>query len=156
MPLPTEHPSIRAFVSLSMLAEDILNLSRARVYELMKRGALPHPCYELRTRRPVFNEEQQRQALAVRQTGLGIDGQPVVFYRRHCAASQIASTANTPRRSRSSGGRYSELVANLQALGITAATEQSVSGAMMTCFPNGTAGQPETEVLRVLFRHLRQ
>src|ERR1700709_258276 len=77
---PNTQPT-KAFVSLSELAEDILGLSRARVYELIERGALPQPLYDLRTRRPIFSEELQRQALAVRTTGVGVDGSAVIFYR---------------------------------------------------------------------------
>ena len=81
MPLPPQ--PTKNFVSLSELAEDILGLSRARVYELIERGALPHPIYDIRTRMPMFNAELIEQARTVRQTGVGADGSAVVFYRRN-------------------------------------------------------------------------
>jgi len=152
MPTTPTTPSIRAYVSLSVLAEELLGLSRARVYELIERGALPMPLYDVRSRRPIFNDEQQRQALAVRQTGLGIDGRAVIFYRRRQAA--VALTPPRTRQRSSSSGRYADLVVNLQALGVAKATEQTVSNAITECFPQGTDGQPESDVLRILFRHL--
>jgi len=154
MPATPILPSLRAYVSLSVLAEEILGLSRARVYELIERGALPMPIYDLRTRRPIFNEDQQRQALTVRQTGVGIDGCPVIFYRRRPTVSVSASPSTRQRRS--SSGRYADLVANLRGLGVSEATEQTVSNAIAECFPQGTNGQAESDVLRVLFRHLRR
>jgi hypothetical protein len=157
MPVQQDTLTSRAFVSFSVLAEEILGLSRARVYELIERGALPMPCYDLRSRRPVFNEEQQRQALAVRRTGLGIDGRPVIFYRRRRPALPQPTLVATPtRRGRQTPRRYEEIVTNLQALGVRDASEHTVATAMTACFPNGTEGVPEPEVLRVLFRHLRE
>jgi hypothetical protein len=97
VPVHTNPNLTRAFVSLSELAEDILNLSRARVYELIERGALPHPIYDLRTRRPMFNAELIEQARTVRQTGVGVDGSCVLFYRRD----------RTPTISYYAGGRSS-------------------------------------------------
>ncbi len=45
MPVQPNPSSTRAFVSLSELAEDVLGLSRARLYELIQRGAMPQPIY---------------------------------------------------------------------------------------------------------------
>lgn len=160
MPVHTtpNQPPTRAFVSLSELAEDILGLSRARVYELIARGALPQPIYCLRTRRPMFDADLQRQALAVRQTGVGIDGSAVIFYRRE---RQTRTTAPTPARARrrvsaQQSSSYADLICSLQALGVAQADEQSVAAAVAECFPNGLDGQQDCDVLRVLFRHLRR
>ena len=81
-PLPT-----RAFVFFSELAEDVLGLFRARVYGSIQQGALPSLIYDIRSRRPIFESDLQRKALAVRQTGVGIDGSAVIFYRQDRQAS---------------------------------------------------------------------
>lgn len=154
--MPTTVPSsVREFISFSALAEDVLGMSRARLYELIDRGAMPHPCYCLRSRRPIFNREQQEQALAVRQHGVGIDGQPVIFYRR-----QANSPSPLPRSGRratraSDQSRHVDLVSGLRALGVEA-DEGTVASAVAECLPGGVNGQQESEVLRVLFRHLRR
>ena len=157
----TIHPPIREYVSFSALAEDILGLSRARLYELVERGAMPQPCYDMRTKRPVFTREQQEQALAVLRLGVGINGQPIIFYRknRHVLPS---AAADTPARARPRTSisreetRHRDLVSSLQSLGVSQADERSVSAAVAECFPNGLDGQHDSDVLRILFRHLRR
>lgn len=160
MPVPPNPIPTRAFVSLSELAEDLLGLSRARVYELIDRGALPSPIYDIRSRRPIFDSELQRQALSVRQTGVGIDGSAVIFYRRDRHAS-TAPPQTDPARSRRrtavpSSNRFGDLIYNLQSLGVAHANEQSVSTAVAECFPQGTDGQQEADIIRAVFRHLRR
>ena len=155
---PSSSPT-RAFVSLSELAEDVLGLSRARLYELIERGAMPQPIYCLRTRRPLFDAELQRTALAVRQTGVGIDGSAVIFHRRERQTTTPALPTPARARRRASAppsSRHADLVSSLQALGVGQADERSVAAAVADCFPNGLDGQQDADVLRVLFRHLRR
>jgi hypothetical protein len=158
MPLPPNQVQSKAFVTLSELAEDILGISRARLYELIERGSMPQPIYDLRTRRPLFDQTLQRQALAVRQTGIGVDGSVVIWYRRN--RQTPAASSSTPSRARqrtsSSQRSYAELVSNLQSLGVSNADERSVAAAVAECFPNGIETQQDSDVLRVLFRHLRR
>lgn len=160
MPVQPNPTPSREFVSLSQLAEDMLRISRARLYELIERGAMPQPIYDTRSRRPIFDSELQRQAMAVRQTGVGIDGSAVIWYRR--GQSPPTDPALTPARSRRQtsanrpDARYSELIGSLQALGVANANQASVSTSVAECFPNGIEGQQEADVLRVIFRHLRR
>ncbi len=161
MPSSANNPPLREYVSFSALAEDILGLSRARLYELVERGAMPQPCYDLRTRRPVFTREQQEQALAVMRFGVGIDGQPIIFYRRNRHAPEAASI-DTPARARRRtsasrvSSRHADLANSLHSLGVSQADERTVASAVAECFPNGLEGQQDSDVLRVLFRHLRR
>lgn len=155
---PTASPT-KAFVSLSELAEDILSLSRGRCYELIARGALPHPIYDIRTRRPMFNAELIHKARTVRQTGIGIDGSAVIFYRRERSPAVAPSPTSALARRRASTpqvNRYAELVGSLQGLGISQADERSVAEAVAACFPSGLDGQQESDVIRVIFRHFRR
>ena len=158
MPVQLNPSSTRAFVSLSELAEDVLGLSRARLYELIQRGAMPQPIYCIRTRRPMFNADLQRQALAVRQMGVGIDGSAVIFYRRESPTTASVSTSTRARRRTSAPtpNRFADLVSSLQSLGVNQADERSVSASVAECFPNGIADQQEADVLRAVFRHLRR
>jgi hypothetical protein len=155
-------PNLRAYVSLSVLAEEILGLSRARVYELIERGALPQPIFCVRSKRPMFSAEMQMQALQVRQSGIGIDGRPIIFYRRRATPTPPSSSSGTPRnpRRRASAAaparRHVDLIAGLQGLGITQADEASVTAALSELFPNGTEGQQESDILRTIFRHFRR
>ena len=160
MPVQPNPSLMRAFVSLSELAEDVLCLSRARLYELIQRGAMPQPIYCIRTRRPMFGAELQRQALAVRQTGVGIDGSAVIFYRRDTLTTGTAPPSTPVRARRRTSAptpnRFVDLVSSLQSLGVSHADQSSVSAAVAECFPNGIEGQQEADVLRAVFRHLRR
>ena len=160
MPVQPNTQPTKAFISLSELAEDLLGLSRARVYELIERGALPQPIYDLRTRRPIFDADLQRQCIAVRQTGLGLDGSAVIFYRRDRqpigASTQVTQPQSRRRTSIPQANRHAGLIASLQSLGVGNATEQSVAAAVAECFPNGTETQQESDVLRAVFRVLRR
>ena len=51
---------------------------------------------------------------------------------------------------------YTDLMENLQALGLPGVTAAAVEKAVGECFPKGTAGQDEHEVLRTIFRHLKR
>jgi hypothetical protein len=159
VPVPPNPSLMRAFISLSELAEDVLNLSRARVYELIQRGAMPTPIYDVRTRRPMFNAELIQQARTVRRTGVGIDGSAVIFYRRDRTPPTNTQTTSARARQRTSTpqvNRYAELVSSLQGLGIAHADERRVGEAVAHCFPNGIADQQEADVLRAVFRQLRR
>jgi hypothetical protein len=147
----------RAFVSLSVLAEEILGLSRARTYELIERGALPFPIYDIQTRRPMFNRELQEQARQVRESGIGIDGRPIIFYRRRAPVSPT-----TPRSSRRRvaaivpANGHADLIAGLQGLGITNVDAAAVGIAIREVFPNGTTTEQQADIVRSLFRHFRR
>lgn len=158
MPNLTIPATAKAFLSLSELAEDVLHLSRARLYELIRRGAMPQPVFCARTRRPMFTAVLIEQAQTVRRTGVGIDGSAVIFYRRDKASVTTGTAAPLRRRPRASAqpSRLAELIESLRGLGITKADEQSVGEAITQYFPSGLDGQQESDVIRVLFRHFRR
>ena len=118
------------------------------------------PLYDMRTRRPIFNAELIHQARTVKQTGVGIDGSPLIFYRRPQrvigAPTQSISARARRRTSTPQVNRYAEVVLALQGLGVAQADERSVADAVAVCFPNGLDGQQESDVIRVIFRHLRR
>ena len=56
-----------------------LGLSRARFYQLQKTGVFPGPAYCIRTKRPFYTPYLQQKCLAIRETGIGYNGEPVIF-----------------------------------------------------------------------------
>lgn len=155
--MPTNNVVFRGVMSVSQLADEVLGMSRAHVYELIQRGALPMPCYDTRSRRPFYTEEQQRQIFEIRQSGIGSNGAPVVFYRRKQNATPMVTTPSRQPRSRRvvAPGQYAALTEQLKSLGVPSADELSVGNAVRICFPNGVQGVPEQDILRSVFRHLR-
>lgn len=152
----------KAVVSVTEMAR-MCQLSRSRFYNLLAQGIMPQPCYELRKRRPVYTRELQRQCLEIKATNVGVDGQFILFYQR-TPADDRSPIIPRPRR-RDTGARAApdrmqghtqELIGQLAALGLMNLTEAQVNGALQACFPSGHVGMDEGEVLRTLWRHLRQ
>ncbi len=71
---------IKAACSVTEMAHQ-LNLSRARFYQLVKDDIFPPPVYCLRTKRPFYPPALQIVCVRVRATGIGANGQIILFYR---------------------------------------------------------------------------
>jgi len=62
-----------------------LALSRSRFYDLLNQGVLPRPVSCPGSNHLFYTLELQQQCLQVKQTGIGVNGKPVLFYlpRKH-------------------------------------------------------------------------
>lgn len=144
---------LKAAVSVTEMAK-MVGLSRARFYDLMTAGVFVPPVYSLTRRRPFFAAAMQQQNLEVRQTQRGVNGEYIIFYDKQSSAHNGRSTTSrSPGRNRSNG--HGDLINGLRSLGLET-TQDQVDQAVRTCYPSGTNGTPETEVLRTIFRHLRR
>ena len=143
----------KAAISVSEMCR-LCSLSRSRFYELVEACIMPQPCYDLRTRRPLYPRELQEACLRVKATNMGIDGQYVLFYARKVS---IETTPNrTSRRDNTARpARHAELLDGLRALGLSSVTDAQVDAAVRQLFPGGHGGMDEGDVLRLLWRHLR-
>lgn len=144
----------KSAVSVSEMAR-MVNLSRARFYQLMNEGVFPQPVYSVANRRPFFDEELQKTCLEVRWTNCGINGQPVLFYAtRHPLPQQNKRPAKRKAKPKPAK-EYSELIDSLSCLGLTATTEQ-VEAAMKQCFPEGIQELDTGQIVRTVFLHLKR
>lgn len=140
---------LREAVSVAEMAR-MLGLSRARFYQLLG-NTFPHPVYDLQTRRPFYNSDQQAICLEVRRRNCGIDGRPVLFYAARVAAPR-------PRQQRESGttaARTTEhdgLIAALRGLGLASVTGAQVAAALRVIGPQETEG----DRIRATFLHIRR
>ncbi|MHC4759196.1 MAG: helix-turn-helix transcriptional regulator [Planctomycetota bacterium] len=81
----TENQSI---CSVTELAKK-LGLSRARFYQLQNTGVFPPPVYCLHTKRPFYPMCLQEKCLEIRETGIGHNDRPIIFYsKRNIAATK--------------------------------------------------------------------
>jgi hypothetical protein len=133
----------KAAVSVTEMAA-MLDLSRARFYQLMQAGILPAPARDADTGRPFYSEELQRVCLEVRRRNVGANGKPVVFYARRKVVQRIRV------------GRHDGFIDALESLGLASVTESQVSTALAELFPAGTADLTEAEVIRAVFLRVRQ
>lgn len=154
MPSRTSSQSgLRAAVSVSQMAR-MLGMSRASFYEHVRRGSFLAPVYSVGTRRPIYTTEMQQQNLEVKATQMGVNGEFVLFYERQPRAERERPSQR--RRSAHSGIVPSEFRRRLEGLGLAGLTDARVEQAVASCFPQGAAGVPESDVLRVVYRFLRR
>lgn len=156
MPISSSSRSrLKAACSVSQMAS-MVGLSRARFYELMERGVFAPPVYSVATRRPLYLREMQQVNLDVRREQVGINGEYIIFYEPR--QERATPRPSTRRSSRQPGSNSLEqrLVPQLQNLGLSCVTANSVGEAVRSCFPEGVGDEAEAEVLRAIYRLLRR
>src|SRR5271170_538767 len=94
----TENIVTKSAVSVTEMAR-MVGLSRARFYQLVRRGTFPPADQDAITGRPCYFEERQRQVLEVRRRNCGVDGKPLLFYsrRRDFGQTKAAPRPAKPR-----------------------------------------------------------
>jgi len=136
--------ALKAAVSVSSQCR-LLKMSRSQFYWHVKRGTFHAPLYLASNKRPYFTASMVEDNLRARETGVGVNGEYVIFYER-----QPKSEGKKPRAD------YSALLSGLGSLGLNGVTTEQLEAALAACFPKGTSGQDEANVLRVVFRHLKR
>lgn len=124
----------------------LLGMSRSQFYLHVKRGTFHEPM-RLSNGRPFFTASQVEDNLKARELGVGVDGQYVLFYERK-PKDEIKVNEDKPKTN------ISALVQGLKSLGLSVSTEQA-EAAVEACYPKGSAGIEETDILRTVFRHLK-
>lgn len=134
---------LKAAVSVSWLCRQ-LSMSRSQFYFHVKRGTFHAPLRLASNQRPYYTASMVEDIVKARETGVGVNGEYVLFYERQ------ATNSVTPKADNSS------LLEGLRRLGLAEVTTAQVEAALAVCFPKGTAGQDEANVLRTVFRHLKR
>jgi predicted DNA-binding transcriptional regulator AlpA len=143
---PSPH-RLKAAVSVTAMAK-LIGMSKSSFYDYVRRGVFPYPLYTLANRRPFYTVDVQQEILAVRQTGIGCNGEYVLFYERR-EKPPVTATTSVRRPD------HSVLIEGLKSLGLNGVTAAQIDQALTTNFPNGTANIDEAVVLRLVYRHLR-
>lgn len=131
----------------------LLKMSRTQFYEHLKKGTFHEPG-RLPNNRPFFTASQVADNLNVKEMGVGINGEYTLFYSR----SSPAIDTNNKNESKSqpiSKNKHSDLISSLKSLGLNP-TSKEVENAVEACYPNGSDRLDETDVLRMVFRHLKR
>ena len=138
---------LKAVCSITALAEKF-RLSRARFYQLQKLGAFPMPVYCIRTKRPLYPLDLQQMCIHIRETGIGLNGQLVLFH--------------TPRKTRSPRVRnqvepqYKKLSDILKQMGLSVSPHE-VKNAVKFLYKGGLAKGPiEDAIIVDLYKYLIQ
>jgi hypothetical protein len=132
--------------SVSRLAQK-LGLSRARFYQLQKMDVFPKPLYSGH-KRPFYPLDLQQQCHDIRKTGIGLNGQPTIFY--------APQKKKGPCSSNQSEHKYEELADALRQMGLNV-TIRKVKDAVNTLYPEGLTQQPlEGSVIGDTFRFFNE
>ena len=127
----------------------MLQLSRARYYQLLNSGFFPKPKYDKRSSRPYYDIELQKKILECRQSGIGIDGSFMLFY----SPRKKENVTNMERKKIDPATK--ELGEILESMGIETAFNE-VQKALDKLYPDGTEGIDQGLVTRELFRYFKQ
>ena len=137
----------KPIISITELVQ-ILQLSRARFYQLVKSGFFPKPLIDGRSKRPYYDIALQGQILDSRQSGIGVDGSLMLFY-----SSRKLETVSVIKKKKVDP-LIKELVETLESMGLDTTVEQVKQG-LIELYPDGTDAVEQGVVIRDLFRHLR-
>lgn len=141
-----ENP-MKAAVSVSSVCR-LLKMSRSQFYFHVRRGTFSTPLRLPSNQRPFFTASMVEDIIKARETGIGVNGEFVLFYER-----QPTITKTEDKRPKAD---HSAIVEGLSLLGLTSVTTEQVEAAIAACFPKGTSGQDEASLLRTVFRHLKR
>ena len=131
----------KAVCSVAELARK-LGLSRARFYQLLEMGVFPKPVYCTRTRRPFYPLDLQQQCIRIRKTGIGHNGQLIIFYNRQKDKSQNQLDPG-----------YKQLADTLRQMGLNV-TLNTVKNTVKSLYPKGLPPYAdEGTVIRDFFRY---
>lgn len=157
-PDPADVPNgvrLKAAISVSEMARS-LRLSRARMYELISAGIMPPPVYLIRTRRPYYPAELQAVCIRVRESGEGINGEPVVFYaaRSSKAAQKTIRKNGSGSKTSKSDPKLEPLLSGLKQLGMNDPDPPAVGTILAELYPSGIGTEAPESVLTAVFRRL--
>lgn len=139
----------KAAISVAEMCR-LLEISRSQFYWHVERGTFLPPAYMIKNKRPFFTCELVEANLQAKETGIGVNGQYVIFYAKRKPAT------NCEVKKSSSKNGHTKLIASLKSLGIESVTATQVDSALAICFPSGTDSLDETDVVRAVFRHLKR
>lgn len=149
----SEHIVTKSAVSVTEMAR-MVGLSRARFYQLVKKGTFPAADQDSVTSRPCYLEETQRQILDARRRNCGVDGKPILFYSRRRDLGQTKKVVSRPAKP-PMNNQYADLIDQLaQAKVFVTAAE--VEPVVKEMFPEGTVGIDPGEIFLAVFKCLQR
>lgn len=125
-----------------------VGLSRVRFYQLQQKGIFPKPVYLGHPNRPFYPLDLQQKCIEIRKTGIGYNGQPVIF--------NTAPKKSARKPQKQPDHRYEPFANILRQLGLNV-SHVDVKDAVKSLYPQGLEKHPdEGIVLRDLFNHFRK
>ena len=138
---------LRAAITVSSMCRK-LGMSRSQFYWHVKRGTFHSPLFLSSNKRPYFTASMVEDNLKARESGIGVNGEYVLFYER--------LTTGPKPEGRKPKADYASLLDGLKNSGLDGITNEQVEAALAAAFPKGTGDHDEANVLRIVFRHLKR
>jgi len=135
--------NLQAVCSVTQMAAK-LGLSRVRFYQLQKMGVFPQPLYS-GPKRPFYPLDLQQQCHDIRKTGIGLNGQPTIFYAPRKKKGRCSTVQAEPK--------YQELTESLRQMGLNV-TGDKIKAAVRALYPDGLAEPFDGEVIKKLYKYL--
>jgi hypothetical protein len=142
--------SSKSFVTVSEMAE-MCQLSRSRFYDLIEAGVFPKPGRLPSSKRPICDRKLIEKCLEIRQTGIGLTGQPILFNRKAKRTAQSKPHRKVAQEKRAD---HRVLLAALMGVGLNT-TPQAVADALAKLYTTGQAELNQGDVVRKVFLHLQ-
>jgi len=146
------------YISCSHMAR-LLNLSRSRFYMLIspEEGIFLSPIYNIQTKRPYYTREMASINLECKRKNQGISGKVCMFYSaRHSSSTRNTTTGNTKNKNRENGTtEHQQIQSDLESLGLKNILSSQIDKTIKECFPDGTDGVDEGEVVRQVFLSIK-
>lgn len=146
--MSVQEPSDKAALSVSEVAALCL-LSRSRFHVLVRAGIFPGPVLNESSKRPYYTQELAQKCVEIRRTGIGQNGQVVLFNRKPKKSS--GKFKPTPPAAPQA---HQEIVEAIKSLGLNV-TADAVAGAIAKLFPGGIEKVEQAEAIRKLFLFLQ-
>ena len=121
-----------------------LAMSRSNLFWHLQKGTFHRP-NKLANGRSCFTSQQAQENERVKKTGIGINGDHVLFNERKRPRSTV---------SRKGSERHVEVIGLLNELGISGVTAKEIDQAISHAFPTKPEDLTTSPVLRTLFKYL--
>ena len=126
----------------------MLNMSRARLYQLMHEGIFPTATRD-EDGKAYFTQEQQLRILAAYRGNVGVNGRSI-FFRPKATRTPPPSRAKKPIKTQD----HTELLKSLRALGLPHINKSELEKALTALYPNGVLPSDQAVLVRQVFVHL--
>jgi hypothetical protein len=138
-------------VSVTEMAK-MAGLSRARFYQLVKKGAFPMADKDQISGRSCYLAEKQQQILESRRKNCGIDGNPILFYSRRSDSGKPEIKSVSPKLQSKA---ITNILESLEALNVKISTEK-LQSLLIESYPQGIDQIDPGEVVRTLFLRIKR
>ena len=130
----------------------MLQMSSARLYQLMKEGIFPATSRDTQGR-PFFTRDQQVQMLTVYKTNVGVNGRSIFFRPK-------ATRTSLPPRSKTTNvlpqQDHTDLLTTIRAMGMSYAKKSDLAKALSELFPGGRLPEDKANLVRQVFVYLHR